>query len=191
MTEKQRMWFPESNRAESPPLTFFQGTMNLVEELLVSKPLRQSSRSMQKVSTLSFVLESASETAGPLSIVPVVGGVQMTRLVEEHDLKIGNRPAGGFGGLVRKQFNFGPWDRYFMAEAPSREIERVGHFLLGCTCGELTCWPLVARILRHGELMVWDHFKQPNRPELDYSSFGPFRFEVNQYRQAVAELPSA
>ena len=146
---------------------------------------------MQEIARLSFVIEPTLGTAGPLSLVPLISGIRLTKLVEEHDLKVGNQPAGGFGGLVRKSFNFGPWDRYFMAEAGSRKIERDGHYLLGCTCGELSCWPLVARIARDGELMVWDCFRQPNRPELDYSSFGPFRFEINQYRLAVSELPSA
>jgi hypothetical protein len=146
---------------------------------------------MQEISTLSFVIEPPEERARYLSVVPVVSGVRLTKLVESHDLGIGNLPPDGFAGLVRRSFNFGTWDRYFMAEAPSREIRRNGHYLLGCVCGEVRCWSLVARIARTGELIVWDCFRQPNRPDRDYSSFGPFRFEIDQYRQAVVELASA
>jgi len=146
---------------------------------------------MLEISTLSFVIEPPEERAQYLSVTPVVNGVRLTKLVESYDLRIGNLPAGGFAGLVRRSLNFGAWDHYFTAEAPSRKIQRASVYLLGCICGEVSCWPLVARIVRDGELIIWDRFRQPNRPERDYSSFGPFRFEVDQYRQTVADLASA
>jgi hypothetical protein len=146
---------------------------------------------MREISTLSFVIEPPEERARFLSVVPVVNGVRLTNLVESYDLRIGNKPAGGFAGLVRRSLNFGAWDRYFMAEAPSREIQRTGHYLLGCMCGEVSCRPLVARILRNRDLIIWDCFRQANRPERDYSSFGPFRFEIDQYHRTVVELASA
>jgi hypothetical protein len=153
--------------------------------------LFQDVASMQGISTLSFVIEPPVERARYLSVVPVVSGVRLTKLVESYDCKIGNLPAGSFAGLVRRSFNFGAWDRYFMAEAPNRVTQRTGHYLLGCFCGEVSCWSLAARIVRNGELMIWDCFREPNKPERDYSSFGPFRFEIDQYRQAVVELASA
>ena len=146
---------------------------------------------MPELCTLSFVIERTSEEVPLSSVIPAVNGVRLTKLVEDHDLQAGNQPAGGFGGLVRGSFNFGPWDRYFIADPPNRKIERIGHYLLGCTCGEVTCWPLAARIARQGDLMVWDCFRQPNRPERDYSSFGPFKFKIDQYRQAVLALIAA
>ena len=146
---------------------------------------------MQEISTLSFVIEPPVERAQYLSVIPVVNGVRLTKLVESYDLKIGNLPAGGFAGLVRRSLNFGAWDQYFMAETPSRQIQRTGVWLLGCICGEVSCWSLVARIVRNEELIIWDCFRQPNKPERDYSSFGPFRFGIDQYRQTVVELASA
>lgn len=146
---------------------------------------------MQRISTLSFVIEPPIERARYLSAVPVVNGVRLTTLVESYDLKVGNLPAGGFAGLVRRSFNFGAWDRYFMGESPSRETQRTGFYLLGCICGEVSCWSLTARIVRNGELVIWDCFRQPNKPERDYSSFGPFTFEIGQYRQTVVELALA
>ena len=38
------------------------------------------------------------------------------------------------------------------------------------------------------ECLVWDGFRQPRRPERDYSNFGPFIFGERQYREAVAAL---
>jgi hypothetical protein len=151
----------------------------------------QEVASMQELSTLSFVIEPPVERAQYLSVIPVVNGVRLTKLVESYDLKIGNQSSSEFAGLVRRSLNFGAWDRYFVAEAPSRQIQRTGVYLLGCFCGEVSCRSLVARIVRNGELVIWDCFKQPNNPERDYSSFGPFRFEIDQYRQTVVELASA
>ncbi len=145
---------------------------------------------MRGISTLSFVIEPPVEGARYLSVIPVVDGDRLTKLVESHDFKVGNLPAGGFAGLVRRSFNFGAWDHYFMAEAPGRETQRTGFYLLGCICGELSCWSLTARIVRSGTLIIWDGFRQPNKPERDYSSFGPFRFEIDQYRRAAVELAS-
>ena len=64
------------------------------------------------------------------------------------------------------------------------------HWLLGCDCGEAGCWPLEDRIVRSDRQITWEQFKQPFRPERDYSSFGPFRFDIEQYRGSLAELGS-
>jgi hypothetical protein len=63
-------------------------------------------------------------------------------------------------------------------------------YLLGCQCGEVGCWPLLARIRAEDESVVWDSFEQPNRKDRNYSGFGPFVFDAEQYREAVAALPS-
>ena len=145
---------------------------------------------MEGVSTISFVIEPLSEKDRRLSLLPVLNGVRLTKLVEDFDLQKGHQPAGGFAGLVHRSFDFGLWDRYFMGEVRSRIIERVGYYLLGCICGEVNCWPFTARIVKSGELIVWEGFRQPNRPDRDYSSFGPFRFEMDQYRQTLVKLVS-
>src|SRR4051812_46116737 len=53
--------------------------------------------------------------------------------------------------------------------------------VLGCECGEWGCWPLMARIAMTAELVIWDSFEQPHRKTRDYTAFGPFRFDRNQY----------
>ena len=59
--------------------------------------------------------------------------------------------------------------------------------LLGCECGELGCWPLMARIdVREGEI-VWSDFEQPHRADSwSYQALGPIGFERNQYEDALA-----
>jgi hypothetical protein len=65
-----------------------------------------------------------------------------------------------------------------------------GRYLLGCQCGEVGCWPLAARIVKTGNTMVWDMFRQEHRPDRDYSSFGPFTFDAEQYKTVINEIAS-
>ena len=37
----------------------------------------------------------------------------------------------------------------------------------------------------------WEGFRQPHRPNRDYSAFGPFDFEHQQYEHEIERLPQA
>jgi len=63
-----------------------------------------------------------------------------------------------------------------------------GIYLLGCTCGEVGCWPLIASVYKKDDTICWDGFVQPHRRERDYSEFGPFAFSRTQYDDAVKDL---
>ncbi|BBN94890.1 hypothetical protein DEIGR_101640 [Deinococcus grandis] len=82
--------------------------------------------------------------------------------------------------------------------------ERVA--LLECGCGELLCWPLVARIEMGEREVRWLDFQQPHRaqkeadplslnrppaPFWSYAGFGPFVFERAAYTRAVRSLGRA
>jgi hypothetical protein len=144
---------------------------------------------MQEICALSFAIQPLSDDQSVLSIVPIVNGVRLTALVEEFEREHNYEPAGGYAGIVPAHFNFGPLDQYFLA-ASMNPLLADKLWLLGCDCGEVGCWPLEARIAMNEQEIVWEHFKQPYRPERDYSSFGPFRFETDQYQQTVIELAS-
>ena len=146
---------------------------------------------MTRICTLSFAIEPLEKGAPALSIVPLVNEVQLTLMVEEFEREHNYEPAGGYAGLVPSAFNFGPLDHYFMAETRSEAYDKVSHYLLGCNCGEVGCWPLMARITKGAQQILWNGFKQPFRPDRDYSSFGPFTFSVDQYRRTVIELAAA
>lgn len=79
--------------------------------------------------------------------------------------------------------------------------ERVA--LLECGCGELLCWPLVARIEVGEREVRWLDFQQihrmkqevppvrpyrPPEPFWSYEGFGPFVFERAAYTRAVRSL---
>ncbi len=145
---------------------------------------------MTGMCNLSFVIEPLEKGAPALSVVPLVNEVRLTLMIEEFERERNYEPAGGYAGLVPSAFNFGPLDRYFMAETRSEAYDKIGYYLLGCNCGEVGCWPLTARIAKGAQQIRWEAFKQPFRPERDYSSFGPFAFSVDQYRRTVIELAS-
>lgn len=139
------------------------------------------------MAVLSFLIEPLANHDSVLTLTPVVDGTPLTALVEAFESEHGLTPAGGYGGLVPEFFKYGPLDRYFMGE-PEGALWKDGQYLLGCSCGEVGCWPLEAKIQREGETIVWKEFAQPHRPARDYSVFGPFVFDLKQYSEKLAEM---
>jgi hypothetical protein len=50
------------------------------------------------------------------------------------------------------------------------------------------CWPLVCWVAVDDRHVTWQSFEQPYRKGRDYSAFGPFMFDLVQYREALAGL---
>ena len=146
---------------------------------------------MNAVAKVSFPVERLSEYEVPtFAIVPVINGNMLTDLIAIFERDRHFEPAGGYAGLVPQFFEYGHFDRYLMGEYESDSYwaKLGGIYLLGCDCGEVGCWPLVCRVMSIENTVVWGHFRQPHRPERDYSEFGPFVFDAEQYRRAVEEL---
>lgn len=145
---------------------------------------------MQGTCAVSFVIESLSGDEPVPSILPVVNGVRLTDLVAEFERASQYEPAGGYAGLVPRFFRLGRLDEYFMGVSTDPAFLDRGYWLLGWECGEAGCWPLEARMIRSDRQISWEHCRQPFRHERDYSSFGPFRFDFEQYRGSVCDLAS-
>ena len=139
---------------------------------------------------LDFAIEPLEPSSIALAITPVLDGIRLTQMIEEFERERGYEPAGGYAGIVPAHFKFGPLDQYFLAATGKDYFEVGGHYVLGCTCGEVGCWPLNAKISVSHDSVVWDRFRQPHRPDRNYSGFGPFTFKFEQYSQAIAELAS-
>lgn len=141
---------------------------------------------------IRFWLETSSGEQHPpvYAVVPVIDGVALTDLVTAFERSHHLDPAGGYGGIVPQFYNYGPLDSYLMGQfsADSCWANLGGIYILGCDCGEVGCWPLICRVTICDGTVIWDDFKQPHRPERDYSQFGPFVFDDAQYRSAVREL---
>jgi hypothetical protein len=143
---------------------------------------------MDEKASVSFLMQPFEEV---LAITPAVNGTPLTEMISAFEREQHFEPAGGYGSLIPQWFKLGPLDRYYSGdfEQESFFASTGGVYLLGCgACGEVGCWPLTARIRTNIDSVVWDSFRQPHRPERDYSRFGPFVFDADQYKEAVAVL---
>ncbi|WP_305788176.1 hypothetical protein [Symbioplanes lichenis] len=124
---------------------------------------------------------------GVLEVVPWIGGVPLTELIDRFEIAAGMRPAGGaYGGLIPEFFRFGPMGEHFSGRSTGVTGPKTP--VLGCECGEWGCWPLLAVVTVSDDQVRWDAFEQPHRKARDYSGFGPFRFDRRQYDDALAVL---
>lgn len=145
---------------------------------------------MDGTARVSFTIQPFG---GTVAVIPLVDGTFFSEMIAGFEREQHFEPAGGYGGLIPAWFKYGPLDRYFLAEFEKDSyFARMGRvYLLGCQCGEVGCWPLLARISVGGESVTWDSFEQPHRKERDYSGLGSIVFDARQYREAVAAFRSA
>jgi hypothetical protein len=144
---------------------------------------------MERKARVSFIIQPFEDT---LAVTPVVDGIPLSEMIAAFEREQHFEPAGGYGGLIPEWFKYGPLERYFLGDFDKDSyfapMDRV--YLLGCHCGEVGCWPLMARIRANDESVTWDSFQQPHRKERDYTGFGSLVFDVEQYRETVAALRS-
>ena len=141
---------------------------------------------MSGIARVSFSIEPFE---GVFAITPIVNETSLADLITSFEREQNFEPTGGYGGLIPQWFNYGPLDRYFLGDFEQNSYFARGRvYMLGCDCGEVGCWPLTARINVNSKTVTWDFFEQEHRRERDYSAFGPFVFDVDQYRKAVAVL---
>jgi hypothetical protein len=145
---------------------------------------------MRAVAKISFLLETSGEHRPRVyAVVPIIDGVALRDLVTAFESDRHMDPSGGYGGIIPQFYDYGPLDSYLMRQfSADSSWARLGGIVLGCDCGEVGCWPLLCRVKIEDETVVWDNFRQPHRPQRDYSEFGPFVFVAVQYQNAVTEL---
>ncbi len=113
---------------------------------------------MEKKAHVSFKVQPFE---GTLSITPVVDGTPLPEIVAAFERDEHFEPSGGYGGLIPEWFGYGALDKYFLGDFEKdsyfARMNRV--YLLGCQCGEVGCWPLLAHIRAEAESVVWDSFE--------------------------------
>ena len=121
-------------------------------------------------------------------VVPLVDGVSLLKLITDFELSKGWEPAGTYAGIAPEFTNADRWVRSLLGYGhPEYEGNGIT-WLLGCGCSVAGCWPLEACVAINDNTIAWHSFRQPFRPERDYSDFGPFVFDRREYEAAVAEL---
>lgn len=126
----------------------------------------------------------------PAEIVPEVNGRSLADLVTRFEQSRAFKPSGGYAGLVPTRFRFGDLKLYYFGLEPTQWPKPGQVWLLGCNCGDVGCWPLEAHVTLTDETVQWSHFLQPHRDDRNYTDFGPFVFERDQYDDAVQDLAS-
>jgi hypothetical protein len=123
---------------------------------------------------------------GPRAVEPVVDGRLLSVMVNDFEIEHAMKPAGGYAGIVPAYYGFGPLLPYYLGRPEGGPWHGdYGIAVLGCSCGEVGCWPLQVQVQITGETVRWFDFVQPHRPDRDYSEFGPFDFDLDGYASAV------
>lgn len=126
---------------------------------------------------------------GGRELVPYVDDARLVDLVSTYEQAARFDVAGGYAGLVLDHFNYGDLNEYLTGAPRYAFGDTPGTIaLLGCNCGDVGCWPLLAQVVLTNDLATWRNFTQPHRPNRDYTPFGPFTFRLPQYQQAVNTL---
>lgn len=122
--------------------------------------------------------------SGPsVDIALLVDGRPFVEMAREFEHAFAGELAGAYEGLVPVD---AIEDVLLAADAePGGKTE-----LLGCTCRCPGCWPLAARIIVEGGTVTWSEFEQPHR-DWSYAGFGPFVFDLDQYRDAIRGIQDA
>lgn len=126
----------------------------------------------------------------PVQIVPEINGHSLIDLVAAYESQHGYDTPGAYGGLIPEWFNFGDLGAHFLGENEKQWPHPGSAWVLGCSCGEVGCWPLEVKVDLTSDTVTWTRFRQEHRPEWDYCGLGPFRFERQAYEDAVGEAVS-
>lgn len=74
------------------------------------------------------------------------------------------------------------WQYKKLSRIPDEEVT-----IFDCDCGS-DCWPIYADISVVGNKVIWSNFRNPWRPEWDYSKLGPFEFDKKDYFLKIRAL---
>jgi hypothetical protein len=126
---------------------------------------------------------------GAKSVEPVVDDIPLPYLVAAYEQENAFERVGSYGGILPGSFRYGPLDAYLLGQVTLDYFAELGGiYLLGCSCGEVGCWPFVASVGVTPDAVIWNQFRQPHRLQRDYSRFGPFVFDRAQYSAAIDTL---
>ena len=142
---------------------------------------------MTAISVLSFTMEPLEFPWGTdLKIVPLIDERDLVDWVAEYERWHDFHMPGAYAGLWPKHEEKDSTVEYLMWNM--KQGVPCERRLLGCNCSVPDCWPLLATISLTDGRVIWDQFRQPFRPEQDYSAFGPIVFKRDQYVNAVRAL---
>lgn len=118
----------------------------------------------------------------------LINGVDLIKLVRKHELPMATADgsaeiAGGYAPNSRRWFH----SEYKKLVGGAPEGPKLSLFC--CSgCGDIGCWPLDVKVSIEGEQVIWSDFEQPHRRgKWEYTTFGPFHFDADQYATALSQ----
>jgi hypothetical protein len=124
---------------------------------------------------------------GVREVVPVIDGRDLTDMIHEYERRF--QGPTGYGGILIGGFYLGAGSLldYFMGrrDSPVRESGTIA--ALGCSCGDVECWPLYTKVDADDARVRWSSFRQPYERERDYGGSGPFVFDRGEYERALED----
>ncbi len=140
-------------------------------------------------SLLSFEIRQRS--GGAAMIVPCIDGASLIEMVKSFDRRRDYNRRLRLSGLVPEYFRYGSLDRYFRGLSPKVWTPVAGKIcVLACECGEIGCLALTCTATENTDGLQWRDF-EPSYPRgRDYSAFGSFTFDKDQFAEALRSLPT-
>lgn len=140
-----------------------------------------------KINRLELELRLVGDGPSSKLLLPIIDGRSLVDLVGEYEAAQGYDPAGAYGPLSFWQQKDFYGDGFCFCAKPNQHI-----WTLHCDCGESGCWPLEATVTVTEGSITWSDFFQPyrfgkSREVWDYSGFGPFVFDREEYDSVVAK----
>jgi hypothetical protein len=128
-------------------------------------------------------------------LIDEVDLIELVRRVELPYAECEGHPdiAGGYAGLAAWRLR-GRLRDHFLGEERSHLYcgPREKTVLLGCTCGEPGCWPLMARVEVSPWEVRWDEFEQPHRRgRWSHATLGPFVFGRGLYEATLMDAEAS
>ena len=120
------------------------------------------------------------------AVVPHLSGVPLTDLLREVELPFARRQgspglAGSYHGLLEDAVRWPA--RHYLGE-PVLSASEGDTVLLGCGCGEWSCWPFSALVTVEEDTVTWSGYRHGFR-DWDYRELRDFTFDRAQYESAV------
>jgi hypothetical protein len=136
---------------------------------------------------ISFEVGKRDDPVGKIvdAVAVFVNGRDLTEIMKEIELPFAARDgkpnlAGSYVGL-QPEAVFLPSQR-LLGRPEERYDDRRGKIaVLGCGCGIVGCWPLLVRITRQEDTIIWSDFEQPHRRHWHHDALGPFVFDRSRY----------
>jgi hypothetical protein len=148
------------------------------------------------VNTIEFIVRPSGHWFGD-EIEIKIDGESVVALLKAFEMPFARAEgspsiAGGYSGLPVSSHLL-PFRHFFGEQADLETRDGRVELLLCRDCGETGCWPMLARIDVGETVITWSTFQQPHRTgggksaHWDYSHFGPFHFDREQYERALRE----